>query len=254
MLLCIDIGNTNIVFGVYKGDELVNSFILETNHFKTVDEYGLRFMEMIKYMGYEQKAIAGVIIASVVPQLDGVFTNMILKYIKVEPLFVNTGIKTGINVKLDSPKQLGADLLVGAVAAVNKYNAPIIVIDMGTAITFTYVNENKELLGGIIVPGIKTGYSSLIKKTSRLEEVNLEEPKSVVGKDTVSAIQSGMIFGTSSLIDGLIRQIKNEKGDCPVVITGGESRFVLNSIKEKVYYEANLMLEGLKYIYNKNKK
>ncbi len=253
MLLCIDIGNTNIVFGIYDGDKLLNSFRLETNYHKTVDEYGLKFIEMIKYIGHEVTEIDGIIIASVVPQLDGVFAKTISKYIKIEPLFVNAGIKTGINVKIDSPKQLGADILVGAVASVNKYKAPIIVIDMGTAITFTYVNENKELLGGIITPGIRTSYNSLIKKTSRLEEADMERPKSVVGRDTVSAIQSGMIFGTSSLIDGLIKKLKKEKGECPVVITGGEAHFILESLEEKVYYEENLMLEGLKYIYHRNK-
>ena len=254
MLLCIDIGNTNIVFGIYDEDNLLNSFKIETNHHKTVDEYGLKFIEMIKYMGHEVTEIDGIIIASVVPQLDGVFTKTIRKYIKVEPLFVSAGIKTGINVKLDSPKQLGADILVGAVAAVNKYQAPVMVVDMGTAITFTYVNENKELLGGIIAPGIRTSYNSLIKKTARLEEANVEKPKSIVGRDTVSSIQSGMIFGTSSLIDGLIKKIKKEKGECPVIITGGEARFVLESLEEKVYYEENLMIEGLKYIYHRNKK
>ncbi|MFA5765197.1 MAG: type III pantothenate kinase [Bacilli bacterium] len=254
MLLCIDIGNTNIVFGVFKEDKLLNSFRLETNYHKTIDEYGLKFIEMIKYMGHELKEIDGVVIASVVPQLDGIFAKMIGKYINLEPLFVNSGIKTGINVKIDSPKQLGADILVGAVAAVNKYMAPVIIIDMGTAITFTYVNVNKELLGGIIAPGIRTSYNSLIKKASRLEEVNIERPKSVVGKDTVSAIQSGMIFGTSALIDGLIKQLKKEKGGSPVIITGGEARFILTALEEKAYYEEDLMLEGLKYIYYKNKK
>lgn len=254
MLLCIDIGNTNIVLGVYDNEKLLNSFRLETNYHKTIDEYGLKFIEMMKYMGHELKEIDGVVIASVVPQLDGIFAKMINKYIQIEPLFVNAGIKTGINVKIDSPKQLGADILVGAVATIVKYKAPAIVIDMGTAITFTYVNENKELLGGIIVPGIKTSYNSLIKKTSRLEEASIERPRSVVGKDTVSAIQSGMIFGTGALIDGLIKQLKKEKGECPVIITGGEVHYILGALEEKVYYEENLMLEGLKYIYYKNKK
>ncbi|MDD3171375.1 MAG: type III pantothenate kinase [Bacilli bacterium] len=252
MLLCIDIGNTNIVFGIYDQEKLLDSFRIETNYQKTVDEYGIRFLEMIKFKEIDKSDITGVIIASVVPQLDGVFEKMILKYIKIAPIFVNSGIKTGINVKLDNPKQLGADILVGAVAATKKYGAPVIVIDMGTAITFAYVTSKKELLGGIIIPGIKTSYSSLIQKASRLEEANIGIPKNIIGRDTVSAIQSGMIYGTSSLIDGIIRKIKKEKGDCQVIITGGEARYVLDFLEEKVINEDDLILDGLNYIYNKN--
>ena len=149
---------------------------------------------------------------------------------------------------------MGADILVGAVGAVNKYQAPVITIDMGTAITICYVNSNKELLGGIILPGIKTSFNALFKKASKLEEVGIEKPKSVVGRDTVSSIQSGMVYGMASTIDGLIRKVKEENGDAKVIITGGESRFILNVLEENVIYDENLLLDGLKVMYYKNVK
>ena len=149
---------------------------------------------------------------------------------------------------------MGADILVGAVGAVNKYQAPVITIDMGTAITICYVNSNKELLGGIILPGIKTSFNALFKKASKLEEVGIEKPMSVVGRDTASSIQSGMVYGMASTIDGLIRKVKEENGDAKVIITGGESRFILNVLEENVIYDENLLLDGLKVMYYKNVK
>lgn len=252
MLLAVDIGNTNIVFGLFENDNFLTSFRLETNYSKTIDEYGIRFIEMIRFNNYKIEEVKGIIISSVVPQLDSIFEKMFIKYLKTKPMFVGVGTKTGINIKLDNPKQLGADILVGVVAAYSKYPTPLIVIDMGTATTFAYLNSKKEMLGGIILPGIKTSFSSLIQKTSRLEEVKVDIPNNIIGRDTVSSIQSGMIYGTVSMIDGLIRRIKKAEGEAVVVITGGESRYVINYLEEKVNYEENLILDGLKIIYNKN--
>ena len=202
----------------------------------------------------EKEDVEGIIVASVVPQLDKTIERAFEKYLGKKAIFVGPGIKSGINIKLDNPKQLGADILVGAVGAVNKYQAPVITIDMGTAITICYVNSNKELLGGIILPGIKTSFNALFKKASKLEEVGIEKPKSVVGRDTVSSIQSGMVYGMASTIDGLIRKVKEENGDAKVIITGGESRFILNVLEENVIYDENLLLDGLKVMYYKNVK
>lgn len=254
MLICVDIGNTNIVLGVFENEKIKHSFRLQTDIYQTVDEYGIKILQMFNSFEIKKDDIEGVIIASVVPQLDMVFIKLFEKYFNKESIFVGPGIKSGINIRLDNPKQLGADILVGAVGAIEKYSSPTIVIDMGTAITFCYVNSNKELLGGIIIPGIKTSFNALFKKTSKLEEVGIEKPKSVVGRDTISSLQSGMVYGMASTIDGLIRKIKKENGEANVVITGGEARFIINVLEEKVIYDENLLLDGLRLLYYKNKK
>lgn len=258
MLVCVDIGNTNIVLGIFDNDKnensLKESFRLRTDIYQTADEYGIKILQIFNSFGIKKEDIDGVIVASVVPQLDIVFDRLFKKYFDKCAIFVGPGIKSGINIKLDNPKQLGADILVGAVGAIEKYLAPVIVIDMGTAITFCYVNQNKELLGGIIIPGIKTSFNALFKKTSKLEEVGIEKPKSVVGRDTISSLQSGMVYGYSSTIDGLIRKVKLENGEAKVIITGGEARFILNCLEEEVIYDENLLLDGLRLLYYKNKK
>jgi type III pantothenate kinase len=254
MLLCIDIGNTNTVFGVFEQERLLAEFRLESNLHQTADEYGVKFLELLRYNGLNSQQIDGVIIASVVPSLDTIYEKMIRKYFHLVPLFVGPGIKTGINIKTDNPKQLGADILVGAVASLNKYGAPVIIIDMGTAITLFYVDASKELIGGIITPGIRTSYLGLFSKTSKLEEVKMDNPPNIIGKDTITCIQSGMIYGTASLLDGLIRKMKKVCGGNPkVIITGGEAAFVKNFLEEEVIFDENLLLDGLRIIYQKNK-
>ncbi|MDD4000647.1 MAG: type III pantothenate kinase, partial [Bacilli bacterium] len=194
-----------------------------------------------------------VIIASVVPGLDIIFEKMINKYLGLEALFVGPGVKSGIHIRTDNPKQLGSDILVGVVAAYYKYGAPAIIIDMGTAITLFYVDEDKELHGGVIVPGIRTSYAGLFSKTSRLEEVRPEKPLNVIGKDTVTCIQSGMLYGTTSMLDGLIRKMKKEIGkNAVVVLTGGEALAIKDFLEEDVIYDQHLVLDGLRMIFNKN--
>jgi len=254
MLLCIDIGNTNTVFGVFDSNILLAEFRVESNLHHTADEYGVKFLELFRYNGLNPHQIDGVIIASVVPSLDTIYDRMIKKYFRIAPLFVGPGIKTGIKIKTDNPKQLGADILVGAVASLNKYGAPFIIVDMGTAITLFYVNADKELIGGIITPGIRTSYLGLFSKTSKLEEVKFDNPPNIIGKDTITCIQSGMIFGTASLIDGLIRKMKKECGDdSKAIITGGEAATIKDFLEEEVVYDENLLLDGLRIIFQKNK-
>ena len=254
MLLCIDIGNTSIVLGLYKDNKLIESFRLQTNIYTTGDEYIIKISSVLNDLGYKKEDVSGIIISSVVPQLDSEFKIAFKKFFGIDPMFIVPGIKSGINIRIDNPKELGADLLVGAVGAVNKYSAPTIVIDMGTATTLSYINNKCEFLGGIILPGIKTGYNALFNKASKLEEVGIKKPDNVIGKGTVTCIQSGMIYGTSSMIDGLIRKIKKEyNDDCKVVITGGDARYIIDSLEEEVIYDENLLLDGLLIIYNKNK-
>ena len=261
MILCIDIGNTNCVFGVFENDTMVTGFRLESKLSQTIDEYGVKTLELLKYHNLDCKLIEGIIVSSVVPPLDVTFEKMLLKYFKIKPLFVGPGTKTGIKISVDNPKQVGADIIVGAVASTQKYGAPVIIIDMGTAITLFYVDNKKELIGGVIAPGIKTGFDGLFKNTARLEEAKLYEPLTIIGKDTVSCIQSAMIYGTSSMIDGVVRRMKKEiekndnidPADIKVVLTGGESKLIQRFLEEKVTYDEDLLMEGLNIIYKKNR-
>ena len=254
MLLCVDIGNTNIVLGVFQDEKLSHSFRIQSDLMQTADEYGTKIMNICSFYELDFHMINGVIISSVVPGLDNTFEKMVETYFKTKAMFVGPGTKSGIKIKIDNPKQLGADILVGAVATYYKYGSPAIIVDMGTAITFAYLNQEKELLGGVIVPGIKTAFSSLVSKTSKLEEVRMDAPLKIIGKDTVSSIQSGMIYGTSSMIDGMIRKIKKEMNLEKVitVLTGGEARLIKPYLEETVIYDDNLLLDGLKLIYLKN--
>ncbi|MCK9536119.1 MAG: type III pantothenate kinase, partial [Bacilli bacterium] len=219
-------------------------------------EFGVKLLEIFRFYGYDYQKVSGVIVSSVVPELDYVFETMIEKYFNKTPLFVGPGIKTGIKIKIDNPKQLGADILVGIVGGYCKYGAPLLVIDMGTAIKFFYLNQDKELLGGIIAPGIATSFSNLVSKASKLEGVKIDVPPSIIGKDTVTSIQSAMIYGTASMIDGIIRKIKKEMNNdkIKVIITGGESKLIAPFLEEKVIHDENLILEGLSIIYYKNNK
>ncbi|MFA6627663.1 MAG: type III pantothenate kinase [Bacilli bacterium] len=251
MIICVDVGNTNIVIGIYQDDQLLSTFRLETKIHRTEDEYGIRLIESIRYHNLSPEDTTGVIIASVVPEVDGTLEKAFTKYFKKEPLFVGPGLKTGIPIKLDQPKQLGADLLVGAVAATSKYGYPIIVIDMGTAITLSVVNDRKEFLGGIIYPGVMTAYSSLVKNTSLLESAKIKVPIAVIGRDTISSIQSGMIYGTVGAIEGMVKRIIDEMGSMKIVLTGGMARYIAPFVPSYLYDE-HLLMDGLKLIYEKN--
>lgn len=252
MLLCIDIGNTNIVFGVYKNDQKICDFRLETKPKQTYDEYGLKVIDIMEKLGVRTFDIEDAIIASVVPQIDSTIEMVCIKYLGVNPIFVGPGIKTGLKIRTDNPKELGADILVGCVSAYYKYGGPIIVIDMGTATTLFVVDKDKVIIGGIIMPGLKISFSTLFEKTSKLEEVRINVPKSIIGTDTISCIQSGMIYGTSSQIDGLIDKIKDEVGGAKVILTGGIGGIIKPHLKNSVYYEPDLILEGLNYLHKKN--
>lgn len=252
MLICVDVGNTNIVIGIFKGEKLISTFRLETKVLRTEDEYGLKIIDNLTYLQLKPSDIDGVIISSVVPEIDTTLEHTFKKYFNLKPLFVEPGVKTGIKVKIDNPKQLGADLLVGAVASVNKYGAPCIVIDMGTATTISLVNENKEFLGGIIYPGIIPAFQSLIKSTSLLEAAKIGIPNNIIGRDTNSSIQSGMIYGTAGAINGIVKRIFDEYGKMKVVITGGMSHYIIPYLDFNPIYDDNLLMDGLYMIYQKN--
>lgn len=255
MFLCLDIGNTNMVIGVFNEDGTsVSDFRLSTKRNLTTDEQAMGLIELLHFKGIKEEDISGVIISSVVPEIDGELKDLFKKYFGVDALFVGPGIKSGVNIKIDNPKQLGADLLVGAVGAIEKYKEPVLVIDCGTAMTITFVNKQKEFIGGAIMPGIRTAFSNLIDKASKLEEVSFEDVEGPIGSSTKDCIQSGMIFGWSSMIDGMIDKYHKILGDFKVVLTGGDARYLVKHLEHEVVYDDNLLLDGLKILYFKNKK
>ncbi|MDD3191151.1 MAG: type III pantothenate kinase [Bacilli bacterium] len=253
MLICVDVGNSNIVVGVFNDqNQLLPPFRLETKVLRTEDEYGIRFLENLQFLNVKASDITGAIIASVVPTVDANLEKTFLKYFQIKPLFIAPGVKSGIKITIDNPKQLGADLLVGAVGATSKYGYPCLVVDMGTAITLMVVNERKEIIGGIIYPGIYTAYNGLIRSTSLLESTKIGVPSHVIGKDTVSSIQSGMIFGTAGAIQGMIDKVFEEQGKMKVVITGGTASYIYPYLKN-VIYDEHLLMDGLRIVYEKNR-
>lgn len=253
MILCFDIGNTHMVIGISVADQIVKTFRIATNIKSTEDELGVKIKEMIQSSGYEISDIEGMIVSSVVPPLDHTIEIMSDKYFHQTPIFVGPGIKSGIKIKLENPKQLGADLLVAAVAAREAYEGNLIVVDLGTATKLIVVNDRYEFLGGIIAPGIVSSLNSLVASTSKLNLPKLEAPKNVIGRDTASCIQSGSIFGTAAMIDGLIKRIKDEIGAAQVILTGGLAELICDSLTTQVIYDPELLLRGLIILYNKNK-
>ena len=252
MIVCVDVGNTNICLGIYKDDTLCKSYRLSTNTNLTSDEYGVRIRSMFEYDNIQLEDIKGIIIGSVVPKIDRILEEMFTQYFNIKPIFVGPGVKSGVHIKIDNPKELGADLLVGAVGASNKYGNDLLIIDMGTATTFVYVNSKKELLGGVICAGLKTSYNSLFNNTSKLEQVKVSRPSDICGKNTASCIQNGMIYGTSSMIDGIIKKFRKSYGDFTIVLTGGDAKLIAEYLDEKVIIDENLLLDGLYMIYKKN--
>lgn len=253
MLLVIDVGNTNIVFGAYKGRKLVMTFRMGTNKSKTSDEYGVVIKEIFVMNGYELSEIKDVIISSVVPDVMHALESFVIRYCKSTPIIVGPGVKTGMNIKYENPQEVGADRIVNAVAGIEKYGAPLVIIDFGTATTFCAVNSKKEYLGGAISPGIKISSQALFDRASKLPKVEIVEPRAVIGKTTVSAMQAGIFFGYVGLVKNIVQQMKKEVGDnATVVATGGLASLICANMKEVDYVDKNLTLEGLRIIYHKN--
>jgi len=255
MFIALDIGNTNIELGLFKNDELIESFRIRTDERKTVDEYGIDLYNLVKIRIQNEDKIDIAIISSVVPSLDKVFADALLKYFNCSSIFIGPKHLKNIKILIDNENELGADLLVGAYMGLHLYpNNNIIVVDMGTAITYSYINSNKEFLGCVITPGIKTAYNSLIKATSKLQAVSYKVSDSIIGKNTINAIQSGAVYGTAFEIDGIVRRMKKDYGDALILITGGEVNIVKDYLEEKYFYHKDLVLEGLKLIYMENRR
>lgn len=259
MILLIDVGNTNIVMGVHDGERIVSDFRLSTNSMKTSDEISIEVISLFHLNRLETESIDGVIISSVVPNVMYSLENMVRKIFKVTPIVVGAGVKTGINVKTDNPKEVGADRIVNAVAASHKYGKSLIIIDFGTATTFCSIKKDGTYAGGIIAPGIKISADALFEKAAKLPRVELMKPEKVIGKNTVVSMQSGLVNGYIGMVEHLVKLMKEEmlaEGDDEpyVVATGGFSRLMKQGTDCIDVVEPNLTLEGLKLIYDKNKK
>lgn len=256
MLLVIDVGNTNIVFGVYKNKQLIHDWRIASDKTKSSDEYGLLFQQILSYSEITPEMIDDVIISSVVPNLMHTLPNTVVKYFHKKPIVVEAGIKTGLNILYDNPKEVGADRIVNAVGALEKYGGPLIIIDVGTAITFCVVNDKRQYLGGLILPGIGISADALFMRTSKLPKIEIVEPEKVVAKTTVTSMQSGLYFGFSTMIDGIIEKILEERHksreEVKVVATGGFASMLLSRSKYDIIIDRFLTLDGLRIIYEMN--
>lgn len=255
MLLACDVGNSDIVFGVFKSKELISNFRIGTEQQKTSDEYGVLVKTMLEEDGISIKGIDDCIISSVVPEVMHSLENFSFKFLKKEPYIVGQGLKTGINIKYHNPAQVGADRIVNAVAAYYKYKTNLIIIDFGTATTFCAITENQDYLGGAIAPGIKISSEALFMRTSKLPQIEIIKPESPIGKNTIWAMQSGIYYGYAGLVDNIVDRIKEEMAvdNIKIIATGGLSSLIMPESKHEHIIDRNLTLEGLLMIYEKNK-
>ena len=254
MILCIDVGNTNIKYGIFDGDKLAVSFRVATDLKRTSDEYGTKLVDMLAVKGIRAEQIHGAIVSSVIPSLNYTISHMCSGYLDIDPILVGPGTKTEHNLRVDHAREVGADRIVNDVAAIRKYGAPVVVIDFGTATTFNIINENREFIGGVIAPGIRGSMDSLVNSTAKLPRVEIEIPKSVIGKNTTTNMQAGIVFGFAGLVDYIVRKIKREM-KCPdmqVVATGGFSEIIASEISCIDHVDKLLTLQGLKYLYDLN--
>lgn len=254
MLLAIDVGNTETVVGVFEGEQLASHWRIATRPERTADELALLFGGFLEQQGLSfSKQITGVAIASVVPDQTQALREMVANYFHFPPVVVEPGIKTGISVTTDNPKEVGADRIVNALAAFARYGGPCIVVDFGTATTYDAVSENGEYLGGAIAPGIQVSATGLFSATARLTRVELKAPRSVVGKNTVESLQSGLVFGTAAEVDGMVERMQKELGGgAAVVATGGLAGPVLPECHSVQHHDPWLTLEGLRLIFDRN--
>lgn len=255
MLLAFDVGNTNIVVGVYKGDQLITTWRMSTDKSKSADEIGIFVDQLFKYEGLSLKDVADVIISSVVPTIMYSLQHMAQKYCGKDAIVVGPGVKTGMNIKYDNPKQVGADRIVNAVAAIKKYGGPVIVVDFGTATTFCAITERSEYLGGAIMPGVKISSDALFDKAAKLTRVELVKPDRVICKNTTASIQSGVIYGYVGSVDYLVKRMKVELNwpDAKVVATGGLASLIASEAESIDLVDKFLTLDGLNLIYQMNK-
>jgi type III pantothenate kinase len=250
----MDVGNTNIKYAIFKNDKFVLSFRVATELKKTSDEYGAQLITILSNNGVNALDIKGGIISSVVPQLDYTLERMCHTYLEINPLLLAPGLKTGMNMKVDNAREVGADRVLNNVAAVKKYGYPLIVIDFGTATTFNVIDSKGEFIGGAIAPGIKGSLDSLVNGTAKLPRVEIERPDTVIGKNTITNMQAGIFYGFAGLVEYIVKKIKKEIKceKVTTIATGGFSEVIADEISCIDYVDKLLTLEGLKYLYDLN--
>lgn len=254
MLLAIDVGNTNIKYGVYNQDKLIASFRVSSRLSRTADEYGSVLINLLANSGVNKKDIDGVIISSVIPSLNYTICHMCEYFFNITPIMIGPGVKTGLNIKADNPKEVGADIIVNSVSAFKKYGGPVVVIDFGTATTFDVISADFELLGVVIAPGIKSSLEGLVSNTAQLPMIELDAPKTAIGKNTKHCMQSGIIFGFAGLVGNILFKIKKELGvsELNVIATGGMGEIIAKEVKDIKKVDRTLTLDGLNTIYKLN--
>lgn len=253
-ILVIDVGNTNTVLGLYQGLTLRALWRLATSREQTADEYGILIHNLFTLDKLDASEISGIMIASVVPQMNSVLAEMSRKYLKIEALFLGPGVRTGMAIMVETPQEVGADRIADAVAAFEKYGGPCIVVDLGTAITFDCVSAKGEYLGGSIMPGIGIAAEALFQRTAKLPRVEIREPDRVIGTNTINSIQSGLFYGAVDAIDGMLDRLCAVLGKTTrVIATGGQAPLVAGASKYKPPIDSSLTLDGLRLIYHRNR-
>jgi type III pantothenate kinase len=253
LILVIDVGNTNIVLGVYKQDELKHHWRIETSRNRSEDEYGMTIKALFDHAGLSSSDINGIIISSVVPPIMFALERMCQKYFDIKPLVVGPGIKTGLNIKYDNPREVGADRIVNAVAAIHEYGSPLIIVDFGTATTYCYINDKKQYMGGAIAPGIGISTEALYSRAAKLPRIEITRPDDIIGRNTVSAMQAGILYGYVGQVEGIVKRMKAKGDTDPTVIaTGGLAGLIAEESSVIDIVDPYLTLKGLQLIYERN--
>lgn len=254
MILAIDMGNTNIVIGCIDNERIYFVERMSTDHSKTELEYAINFKNVLELYNIDIEQIEGVIISSVVPPLLNTMRQAIRKAVNKSAMVVGPGIKTGLNILMDNPAQVGSDMIVSAIAALDEYKPPIIFVDMGTATTLTVIDKMGNYIGGAILPGVTTSLNALVSNAAQLSKTSIEAPKRIIGKNTLECMKSGIVIGSAACIDGMIERMEKEMGEEAVILaTGGIAPCIIPHCKRKIIIDDALLLKGLKIIYDKNK-
>lgn len=253
LILVLDVGNTNTVLGVYSQDTLKHHWRIETSRNKTEDEFGMLIKNLFEHENISFQEIEGIIISSVVPPIMFALERMCSKYFDIKPLVVGPGIKTGLNIKYENPREVGADRIVNAVAGIQDYGSPLIIVDFGTATTYCYIDEHKQYMGGAIAPGINISTEALYSRAAKLPRIEITRPDHIIGKNTVSAMQSGILYGYVGQVEGIVKRMKEQSKEVPrVIATGGLATLIAKESDCIDIVDPFLTLRGLQLIYKRN--